>query len=79
MERSGNENNNSEISNAVTIAFADADGEMYYSQYLQGSAEVGQKDALMVENECGFSGREEGVYLSESGEPLREILSDPLT
>ncbi|CDP13905.1 unnamed protein product [Coffea canephora] len=80
--RSGNEiNNNCEMRNAVTIA--DADGEMYYSQYLQGTAEVGpharQKDVLVVENGCGFSGRKEGSYLAESGDSLREILSDPLT
>lgn len=82
--RSGNEDNsNSEMRNAVTIA--DADGEMYYSQYLQGTtvAEVGpnagQKDAMVVENGCGFSGRKEGLYLGESGESLRVILSDPLT
>ncbi|KAL3521315.1 hypothetical protein ACH5RR_019464 [Cinchona calisaya] len=81
--KEGNENNtrNSEMRNAVTIA--DADGEMYYSQYLQGTVEVGpnagQKDAMVVSNGCGFSGRKEGLYLSDSGESLREILSDPLT
>ncbi|KAL3524062.1 hypothetical protein ACH5RR_016896 [Cinchona calisaya] len=78
---SGNENNNGEIRNAVTIA--DADGEVYYSRYLQGSTEVGpntgKKNAMVVDNGCGFSGRKEGVYLSKSGESLREILSDPLT
>lgn len=62
---------------AVTIA--DPDGELYYSQYLQGAegAAAGQKD--MVENGCGFSGRKDVSYSSESGESLRAILSDPLT
>ncbi|CAK9133698.1 unnamed protein product [Ilex paraguariensis] len=58
--------------NAVTIA--DPDGDLYYSQYLQGpeGSNAGQKD-MLVENGYGFSGR------SESGESLRAILSDPLT
>lgn len=67
--------------NAVTIA--EADGEIYYSQYLQGTAEIGansgQKDIMVVDNGCGFSGRKDGLYLNESGESLRAILSDPLT
>ena len=65
--------------NAVTIA--EADGEMYYSQYLQateGSA-AGGKD-MGVENGCGFSGRKEvSAFSSESGDSLRAILSDPVT
>ncbi|CAK7339983.1 unnamed protein product, partial [Dovyalis caffra] len=66
--------------NAVTIA--EADGEMYYSQYLQGTEGSGGgsgKD-MSVENGCGFSGRKEvSSFLSESGESLRAILSDPVT
>ncbi|XAR71860.1 hypothetical protein NMG60_11018300 [Bertholletia excelsa] len=63
---------------AVTIA--DPDGDLFYSQYLQGpeGSSRGQKD-IMAENGCGFSGRKESSYSSESGESLRVILSDPLT
>ncbi|XP_058207379.1 U-box domain-containing protein 62 isoform X2 [Rhododendron vialii] len=64
--------------NAVTIA--DANGDLYYSQYphgLEGSGS-GQK-GVGVENGCGGSGRKEGSYSTESGESLRMILSDPLT
>ncbi|XVF24346.1 hypothetical protein REPUB_Repub13aG0120000 [Reevesia pubescens] len=69
--------------NAVTIA--DPDGDIYYTQYLQGGEGSGggngQKD-IMVENGgtgCGFSGRKDVSFLSESGESLRAILSDPFT
>jgi len=65
--------------NAVTIA--EADGEMYYSQYLQGTGGSGSggKD-MCVENGCGFSGRKEvSAFSSESGDSLRAILSDPVT
>lgn len=65
--------------NAVTIA--EADGEMYYSQYLQGTggSGAGGKD-MGVENGCGFSGRKEiSAFSSESGDSLRAILSDPVT
>lgn len=64
--------------NAVTIA--DPDGDLYFSQYLPGpeGSAVGQKD-MVVENGCGFSGRKDVSYSSESGESLRAILSDPLT
>ncbi|GFY84466.1 RING/U-box superfamily protein [Actinidia rufa] len=64
--------------NAVTIA--DPDGDLYYSQYLQGpeGSGCGQK-GVVVENGCGFSGRKDSSYSSESGESLRVILSDPLT
>lgn len=64
--------------NAVTVA--EHDGDVYYSQYLQGSngSVVGQKD-LAVENGCGFSGRKDLSYSNESGESLRMILSDPVT
>ncbi|KAI3470964.1 hypothetical protein Pfo_027627 [Paulownia fortunei] len=81
MAQSGNESNNGnnksgEVRNASS-------GEMYYPQYLNGaegpSSSSGQKDIVMMENGCGFSGSKEGSYLSESGESLRAILSDPLT
>lgn len=65
--------------NAVTIA--EADGEMYYSQFLQATegSGAGGKD-MGVENGCGFSGRKEGsAFSSESGDSLRAILSDPVT
>lgn len=64
--------------NAVTVA--EHDGDVYYSQYLQGSdgSVAGQKD-LAVENGCGFSGRKDISYSNESGESLRMILSDPVT
>lgn len=66
---------------AVTIA--DLDGDLYYShQYQQGpdgSNVAGHKDASLIENGCGFSGRKDIWYSSESGESLRGILSDPLT
>ncbi|KAA8539691.1 hypothetical protein F0562_026383 [Nyssa sinensis] len=68
----------SHYQHAVTIA--DPNGDLYYSQYLQGpeGSASGQKD-VVVENGCGFSGRKDGSYSSESGESLRAILSDPLT
>ncbi|KAM1471149.1 hypothetical protein COP2_042845 [Malus domestica] len=64
--------------NAVTVA--EPDGDMYYSQYLQGSEGSGSapKD-LVVENGCGFSGRKDVMNSSESGDSLRAILSDPVT
>ncbi|KAI3458466.1 hypothetical protein Pfo_015129 [Paulownia fortunei] len=73
---SNNENNSSgEVGNA-------RGGEMYYTQYLNSaegpSSSSGRKD-IVVEHGCGFSGRKEDSYLSESGESLGPILSDPLT
>ncbi|KAL3837823.1 hypothetical protein ACJIZ3_022414 [Penstemon smallii] len=71
--RNDENNSSGEVRNAK-------EGEMYYAQYTNGtgpSSSSGQKD--MVENGCGFSGRKEGSRLSESGEPLRAIFSDPLT
>ncbi|KAF5467535.1 hypothetical protein F2P56_017353 [Juglans regia] len=69
---------------AVTIAEPDH-GELYYSQYLQateGSTAVaaGHKDTVVVvDNSGGFSGRKDVFMSTESGESLREILSDPIT
>ncbi|KAL7184146.1 hypothetical protein ACSBR2_026325 [Camellia fascicularis] len=90
--QSGNDNSNTRVNqndnhgqrrvnqyqNMVTVA--DPDGDLYYSQYLQGGegSGSGQKD-VEVENGCVFSGRKEGLYSIESGESLRMILSDPLT
>ncbi|XP_034704319.1 U-box domain-containing protein 62 [Vitis riparia] len=68
----------SHYQNAVTIA--EPDGDMYYSQFLQGpeGSAPGQKE-LAVENGCGFSGRKDVSLSTESGESLKAILSDPLT
>lgn len=64
--------------NAVTVA--EHDGDVYYSQFLQGSdGSVGGQKDLAVENGCGFSGRRDVSYSNESGESLRMILSDPVT
>ncbi|OMO90039.1 hypothetical protein COLO4_19417 [Corchorus olitorius] len=82
--RENHSNNN--YQNTVTIA--DPDGDIYYTQYLQGGEGSGgsgggngQKD-IVVENGgggCGFSGRKDVSFSSESGESLRAILSDPVT
>ncbi|KAL6127985.1 hypothetical protein ACLB2K_071346 [Fragaria x ananassa] len=65
--------------NAVRVAES-SDGDMYYSQYLQGpeGSAAAQKDTV-VENGCGFSGRKDALCSSESGDSLRAILSDPVT
>ncbi|XP_031373692.1 U-box domain-containing protein 62-like isoform X1 [Punica granatum] len=65
---------------ANTVTIAEPDGELFYSQYLRGSeaSESRQKD-VPVENTCGFSGRKDVAFQSDSGEPLRAILSDPVT
>ncbi|KAG8390178.1 hypothetical protein BUALT_Bualt01G0056400 [Buddleja alternifolia] len=79
--QSGNENN-SENKNSGELRNM-RDGEMYYTQYLNGaegpSSSSGHKDGAVMENGSGFSGRREGSYLGDSGESLRTILSDPLT
>nr|XP_043635014.1 U-box domain-containing protein 62-like [Erigeron canadensis] len=69
--------------NAVTTV-AHPNGEMYYPHCLNGmvmvvegsSAGSGIKDVLVDDGSCGFSGRKD---VSNSGESLRAILSDPLT
>lgn len=64
--------------NSVTVA--ETDCEEYYSHYLQGTEGSASVQKVMVdENGCGFSGRKDAVYSSESGESLRAILSDPVT
>ncbi|CAH9121532.1 unnamed protein product [Cuscuta epithymum] len=46
----------------------------------QGSAfNSSQKEIVLVDNGCGFSGRKESSYSSEPGESLRAILSDPIS
>nr|GMC63783.1 U-box domain-containing protein 62-like [Ipomoea batatas] len=79
LRQCGSRNSGEEARNAVTVA--DANGAIYYSQYLQGTGvSSGQKDIVVIDNNgCGFSGRKESSYSSESGEPLRAILSDPIT
>ncbi|KAH7854974.1 hypothetical protein Vadar_019750 [Vaccinium darrowii] len=63
---------------AVTVA--DPNGDLYYSQYLQGPEGLGSgQKGIVVENGCGSGGRKEVSYSTESGESLRMILSDPLT
>lgn len=61
--------------NAVAVVEPD----LYYSQFLQGpdGSSLGQKE--IGENGCGVSGGKEASLLVESGEPLRAILSDPIT
>ncbi|KZV34917.1 U-box domain-containing protein 62-like [Dorcoceras hygrometricum] len=60
-----------------------AGGQMYYQAYLNQadgqSSSSGQKDTGGMENGCTFSGRKDNLCISEPGESLREILSDPLT
>ncbi|KAL3650351.1 hypothetical protein CASFOL_006754 [Castilleja foliolosa] len=77
-----NESNNGNNENGCDMRNASS-GEMYYSQYLNGpegpSSSSGQKDILMLENVCGFSGSKESSYRSDCRESLRVILSDPIT
>ncbi|XP_061368060.1 U-box domain-containing protein 62 [Gastrolobium bilobum] len=64
--------------NSVTVA--ETDCEDYYSHYLQGTEGSASGQKVMVDdNGCGFSGRKDVMYSSESGESLRAILSDPVT
>ncbi|KAL3652299.1 hypothetical protein CASFOL_001980 [Castilleja foliolosa] len=75
-DNNGNNESGGEIRNTSS-------GEMYYSQYLNGtegpSTSSGQKDVLVLENGCGFSGSKESSYRSDCGDSLRVILSDPVT
>lgn len=81
MAQSGNESNNGNNSSGEVRNASSS--ELYYTQYLNGaegpSSSSGQKDNVVLENGCGFSGRKEGSYLCDSGESLRAILSDPIT
>lgn len=62
------------VNNGAIVTVAEADSDVYYSQYLQqgteGSSGSGQKECVAVDNGCGISG---------SGDSLRAILSDPVT
>lgn len=62
------------------IHVAEPDGDMCYSQYMQGSEGPGhgQKD-VAGENGCGFSGRKDSSTSSDPGDSLRAIFSDPIT
>lgn len=81
MAQSGNDSNNGNNSSGEVRNASSS--ELYYTQYLNGaegpSSSSRQKDNLVMENGCGFSGRKEGSYLCDSGESLRAILSDPIT
>ncbi|KAL8535392.1 hypothetical protein ACS0TY_011150 [Phlomoides rotata] len=83
MAQCGNEDTIDNGSNRSGELRNASGGEMCYSQYINGvegpSSSSGQKDIQPLENGCGFRGSKEGSYLSESGESLRAILSDPLT
>ncbi|KAH7548245.1 hypothetical protein ACOSP7_032366 [Xanthoceras sorbifolium] len=62
------------VNSGALVTVAEADGDLYYSQYLQGTTEgssgSGQKECVVVDNGCGISG---------SGDSLRAILADPVT
>lgn len=83
MAQSGNESTIDNGSNRSDELRNASGGEMCYSQYINGvegpSSSSGQKDIAALENGCGFRGSKDGSCLSESGESLRVILSDPLT
>ncbi|GAB4827704.1 hypothetical protein Ancab_034592 [Ancistrocladus abbreviatus] len=63
-----------------SVTIAEPDGDMYYSQFMQGSEVSGQvqKD-IAGDNGCGFSGRKDGSFAGDPGESLRAIFSDPIT
>lgn len=63
--------------NSVTVV--ETDCEEYYSHYLQGGEGASVQKVMVDDNGCGFSGRKDAMYSSESGESLRAILSDPVT
>lgn len=63
-----------------SVNVAETDCEEYYSHYLQGAeGSASMQKVMLDDNGCGFSGRKDVVYSSESGESLRAILSDPVT
>lgn len=65
--------------NAVTIA--EPSENMFNPQYMHGAEEgsgIRQKD-MLIDNGCGSSGRKGDFYVGEPGNPLRAILSDPVT
>ncbi|KAK7353524.1 hypothetical protein VNO80_18973 [Phaseolus coccineus] len=63
--------------NSVTVA--ETDCEEYYSHYLQGADGASAHKVMVDDGGCGFSGRKDAMYSTESGESLRNILSDPVT
>ncbi|KAG5035987.1 hypothetical protein JHK87_010897 [Glycine soja] len=63
--------------NSVTVA--ETDCEEYYSHYLHGGEGASGQKVMVDDSGCGFSGRKDAMYSSESGESLRAILSDPVT
>lgn len=63
--------------NSVTVA--ETDCEEYYSHYLQGADGASGHKVMVDDGGCGFSGRKDAMYSTESGESLRNILSDPVT
>ncbi|KAH1245703.1 U-box domain-containing protein 62 [Glycine max] len=63
--------------NSVTVA--ETDCEEYYSHFLQGGEGASGQKVMVDDSGCGFSGRKDAMYSSESGESLRAILSDPVT
>ncbi|KAL5710052.1 hypothetical protein ACHQM5_020662 [Ranunculus cassubicifolius] len=56
-----------------------AEPDLYYSHYLQGPERSAHGQKEMGENGCGVSGGKEVCLSFDSGEPLRAILSDPIT
>lgn len=62
------------------VTIAEHDGDMYYSQLLQGTEGPSQvqKD-IAGDNGCTFSGRRDGSGSSDPAETLRAIFSDPIT
>lgn len=62
------------VNDGAIVTVAEADGDLYYSHFLQGTTEgssgSGQKESGVADNGCGISG---------SGDSLRAILSDPVT
>ncbi|KAL2339476.1 hypothetical protein Fmac_007416 [Flemingia macrophylla] len=62
-----------------SVSVAETDCEEYYSHYLQGGEGASVQKGMVDDNGCGFSGRKDVMYSSESGESLRAILSDPVT
>ncbi|KAK2637224.1 hypothetical protein Ddye_032016 [Dipteronia dyeriana] len=73
--KNGNVMQTVNVNNGALVTVAEADGDMYYSQYMQGTTEgssgSGQKECVVVDNGCGISG--------SGGDSLRAILSDPVT
>ncbi|TXG49966.1 hypothetical protein EZV62_025841 [Acer yangbiense] len=61
--KNGNVMQTVNINNGALVTVAEADGDMYYSQYMQGTTEgssgSGQKECVVVDNGCGISGSAE--------------------